>query len=80
MDGYAWGLLASVVVAIVSTGGVVASAHINSKREKINTAEATADEIQEKRLLLRDEQNEHLRRKNSYLQAQLDECLQRSER
>lgn len=67
----AGGSAASLFTAL----GLVISAVINSRTERFKAAENSADEVMEKRLLLKDERNEHLREQNVALQSALDDCL-----
>lgn len=65
---------------IVTTFGGIVVALINSRRERGNAASASADEVMEQRLLLRDEQNDQLRSQNVQLQEALDDCISENQR
>jgi hypothetical protein len=60
--------------------GLVVVAVINSRTERRKAAENSADEVMEKRLLLKDEQNQHLREQNVHLQTALDDCISENKR
>lgn len=66
--------------ALASALGAVIVAVINSRTERRKAAEASADEVIEQRLLLKDEQNQQLRQQNVTLQEALDDCISENER
>lgn len=80
MDPLLIGLGGGFAAAFVSGLSAVIVALINSRKERTNSAEASADEVMEQRLLLRDEQNQQLRRQNVSLQSALDDCISENTR
>lgn len=72
--------MGTFAASVVATLGGIIVALINSRRERGNAASASADEVMEKRLLLRDEQNDHLRSQNVQLQEALDDCISENRR
>lgn len=75
MNPFVIAVVGGSAAALFSALGAIIVAVINSRTERYKAAENSADEVMEKRLLLKDEQNQHLREQNVALQTQLDECI-----
>lgn len=75
MNPFVIAVVGGSAASIFTALGVIVSAIINSRTERFKAAENSADEVMEKRLLLKDERNEHLREQNVALQSALDDCL-----
>lgn len=75
MNPFVIAVVGGSAAALFSALGAIIVAVINSRTERYKAAENSADEVMEKRLLLKDEQNQHLREQNVALQTALDECI-----
>lgn len=80
MNPFVIAVVGGSAAALFSALGAVIVAVINSRTERYKAAENSADEVMEKRLLLKDEQNQHLREQNVTLQTALDDCISENKR